>query len=536
MQTTENILVMLLIVLIAHILSQFIKKVSLPIIQIGLGVIISFLGVEAGFFMNPHVFLLLFIAPILFHDGRKFKLRELWQLKKPITLLVMGLVIANVLICGFVIYWLLPGVSLSLSFAIAAILSPTDAVSVKAIASRMKLPGHLETIIEGESLFNDASGIVAFNFAIIAALGETFSMRNIPGSFLYVAAGGIAIGIICALIMYSIIKLFKMSKIETPEIYSLCELLTPFAVFVLTEHFGMSGILAVVVCGMTLTKLSPRLVTPTQAKIWFHGEGSWGLILFVLNGLIFTILGMEIKKIVLSMIGAGYTDLLHGIFYILVITFMFISLRFLYAYFLLKKDVGRKRNALIMSFAGVRGALTLALCLSIPLVLGDNMVLGIDMILFISSGVIILSLIFANIFLPMLSAKQQQIKKEHPMKLIAIEAIKLLSKENETKTIKHLLDYFNFLSQDADYRIKKDLDLPLRETNKLDWIDWDAMPLEKLLKMEAYEVSQLELIAISIQKRLIYKLKAKGIFDYYTANEVKKTLCIEETRVLFEHE
>ena len=296
MPTIETILIMVFLILLSNIIFKFTKKISVTLIQIFLGALYGLLPVGGSLTMETDIFLLIFIAPILFMDGRRFKNRELIDFKKPILYMVLGLVFLNVVLCGFLIYFIIDGIPLPLAFAFAAVLSPTDAVAVKSIAGSVKLPRNVNTIIEGESMFNDASGLVAFNFAIVAQLTGVFSIGDIAAGFIYISVGGLLLGVIAALVISLATTQFKKIGITEPNFYTLVQMLTPFVVFLLAEHIGLSGILAVVACGMAMTVLAPKLMTVSEANIRFTSEGAWSTFLFTLNGLVFVFLGMELPE------------------------------------------------------------------------------------------------------------------------------------------------------------------------------------------------------------------------------------------------
>lgn len=188
METFLVVLVLLGLIAISNIINRFIPFVPIPLIQIGLGVMVVLMPLGIHMTLEPELFFVLFIAPLLFNDGKRTPRNELWNLRGPILMLALGLVFATVLIAGYSINWMIPTIPLAAAFALAAILSPTDAVAVSAIAGRVHLPKSIHRILEGESLMNDASGLVAFNFAIAAAVTGMFSLPKASISFVIIAA------------------------------------------------------------------------------------------------------------------------------------------------------------------------------------------------------------------------------------------------------------------------------------------------------------------------------------------------------------
>jgi len=194
MELLLMVIVLLILIGISNVINHFIPAVPVPLIQIALGVAVTYIPGVHHVPLNPELFLLLFIAPLLFNDGKMTPRDELWQLRSFILLLALGLVFATVLIAGPFIHWLFPAIPLSAAFALAAILSPTDAVAVGSLSGRVKLPGRIMRLLEGEALMNDASGLVAFNFAIAATVTGQFSLPRAIGSFIVIAVGGIVVG------------------------------------------------------------------------------------------------------------------------------------------------------------------------------------------------------------------------------------------------------------------------------------------------------------------------------------------------------
>lgn len=188
------VLIFLVLIGISNIINRFLPFIPVPLIQIALGIGAAYIRGFHHVPLNPELFMVLFIAPLLFNDGKLTPRSELWKLRSNILLLALGLVFATVLIAGPFIHWLIPTIPLSAAFALAAILSPTDAVAVGSLSGRVKLPGKIMHLLEGEALMNDASGLVAFNFAIAATVTGYFSLTKAIGSFFVIAIGGIVVG------------------------------------------------------------------------------------------------------------------------------------------------------------------------------------------------------------------------------------------------------------------------------------------------------------------------------------------------------
>lgn len=391
-------------------------SIPLPLVQIALGFLIS--GVfQHGVTLNPELFFLLFLPPLLFLDGWRIPKQGLLRDKFGILNLAFGLVFFTVIGLGFLIHWMIPVMPLPVAFALAAIVSPTDPVAVSAITRRVPLPRRLVLVLEGESLFNDASGLVAFRFAVAAAVTGTFSLSSATLSFLWVALGGLAVGTLLTGLLVAVRARFVRRYGEEPGAEILLSVLTPFAAYFLAEHVHASGILAAVAAGvvMSYADLSGGLsaVTRVQRKAF------WDTVQFALNGMMFVLLGEQLPRLLQGAVqvveSTGHHNPAWLLVYAVVICAALALLRFVWVWLSLKitSYLGAKRGQLpvnvnprlmaVMSLAGVRGAVTLAGVLTLPLVTASGAPLPArDLAIFLAASVIILSLIAASIGLPRL--------------------------------------------------------------------------------------------------------------------------------------
>ncbi|MBP7701570.1 MAG: Na+/H+ antiporter [Phenylobacterium sp.] len=410
-----TILFLLLAVVVSAPLARLVRM-PLPLVQIALGAIIA-LSFIPTVDLKPSIFFLLFLPPLLFLDGWRIPKDDLFRDGAVILELALGLVVFTVVGVGFLIHWLIPAMPLAVAFALAAILSPTDPIAVSAIASRAPIPKRLMHILEGESLLNDASGLVCMRFAVAAAVTGAFSLKDAVGSFLWVALGGLAIGVG---VTWSVAKLknWISDKLgEDTSVQILISLLIPFGAYLLAEHFHCSGILAAVAAGVTMSfsEQSGQVLAVTRVR----RAAVWDTIQFALNGVIFVLLGEQMPSI---MARAAETVRITGhhepwwlIVYVLAITAALAALRFVWAWFSLKWNIARAlrrgqppppvswRLIAATSVAGVRGAITLAGVLTLPFALADGTPFPArNLAIFLAAGVIIVSLVLASIVLPRL--------------------------------------------------------------------------------------------------------------------------------------
>ncbi len=295
LQSVGIVLAMLTAVLASGFLVRLIPlPVPLPLLQIALGILIS--GVfQEGVTLNSDVFFLLFLPPLLFLDGwriPKDALRRDWA---SIVLLAFGLVFITVLGLGYVIHWMIPSMPLPVAFALAAIVSPTDAVAVAGIARKLNVPRRVLSLLEGEALFNDASGLVAFQAAVLATVTGTFALTDAATSFFWVASVGLGSGAMVAWAIVMLRNAFTHRFGEEPGSEVLLSLLTPFAAYFIAEWLDASGILAAVAAG--LVSGYAEFFGQLNAATRIRRHSVWDMVQFTLNGIIFVLLGEQLPDI-----------------------------------------------------------------------------------------------------------------------------------------------------------------------------------------------------------------------------------------------
>ncbi|PZP84678.1 MAG: Na+/H+ antiporter [Azospirillum brasilense] len=409
-----------LILLVAIIVSGQVARllplpIPVPLVQICLGAFLAAVfHIEVE--LNPEIFFLLFLPPLLFLDGWRIPKDGLFKDKGTILELALGLVVFTVLGVGLFIHWLIPSMPMAVAFALAAILSPTDPIAVSAIAAKVPIPKRVMHVLEGESLLNDASGLVCMRFAVAAALTGAFSISEAFVTFLWLAIGGIGIG---ALLTWGIMKgkdaITRRLGEETGS-QILLSLLIPFGAYLLAEHLHCSGILAAVAAGVTMSyaEQSGQLMAVTRVR----RSAVWDTVQFTANGIIFVLLGEQLPRIIAGakqvVRETGHHDPIWLLIYIVAINLVLAAMRFFWVWVSLRFTMfraTRRGHAAIkpswrliaaMSLAGVRGAITLAGILTLPLTLNDGSAFPArDLAILLAAGVIILSLVAASIGLPM---------------------------------------------------------------------------------------------------------------------------------------
>lgn len=401
----------MLISLLAVVVSGFVARAArlpLPLVQVALGAAIALSGL-ASVVLDPEVFFLLFLPPLLFLDGWRIPKEALLRDASVILRLALGLVLFTVLGMGWFIHWLIPAMPLAVSFALAAVISPTDPIAVSAIAARHPIPRRLMHILEAESLLNDASGLVCMRFAVAAALTGSFSLAAAVGTFLWVALSGLAIGIAVTLLVARVTSWVSARFGEDGGAQILVTLLIPFGVYLLAEQVHGSGILAAVAAGVTMSFID---IWPWRAATRLRRTAVWDLMQFAANGSIFVLLGEQIPALVAA---APQTVRLTAhespawlAVYVVIILAGLAALRFAWVWASLRLSFlgrgappGGWRVVLVMSLAGVRGAVTLAGVLTLPVLMARGAAFPArDLAISLAAGVIVLSLLLAAVALP----------------------------------------------------------------------------------------------------------------------------------------
>lgn len=419
MDSIEVVLIMML----AVVASAYIRKVipgsiPLPLVQIGLGALIAAKSTH-GVDLDPELFFLVFLPPLLFLDGWRIPKSGLLRDKGTILELAFGLVVFTVVGAGFLIHWMIPTMPLAVAFALAAIVSPTDPVAVSSIASTSPIPKRLMHILEGESLLNDASGLVCFRFAVAAAMTGAFSLQTAALTFVWLVVAGIAAGVGVTMVITWAQRWLTRHFGEPPGSPILVNLLIPFGAYLVAERLHASGILAAVAAGITMSyvELSGHAMAATRIQ----RSAVWDTVQFSLNGVMFVLLGEQLPEIFrlagTSLEESGHMNRWWLLVYAVAITAGLLALRFVWVWASLRLTIFKQkyrhqprhkinpRLLMATTLAGARGTITLAGVLTLPLALPSGEPFPARALtIFLACSVILLSLLVASIALPRLLA------------------------------------------------------------------------------------------------------------------------------------
>ena len=414
-------------VLVSSVLDQFLRGVSLPLVQMAVGVAIYFFAdLPIDVTINSELFLVMFIAPLLFDESRNISNRILWDNRNTVLSLAIALVVVSVLVVGFVLHWLVPSISLAAAFALGAALGPTDAVAVASLGKTVKLGSRQKASLLGEALLNDASGIVSFQFAIAAAVTGSFSLADASWTFVVEFVGGIVLGLFLGAIAFFIMQRMRRAGVESATVHACFELFLPFFVYLVATRFHVSGILAVVAAGLLISYIPQRMTVRSRSFSTFStrlniaSESVWHLFSFVLNGVIFVNLGIVLSSTLAPALQENSADLFWIFSLVLILTAVIVGVRFLW---ILCADLlsdnpetGKRmklggpaiRNALVTTLCGPKGAVSLSIASTIPFTVASGAVFPQrDLLLFLVCGVIVVTLLLANFVVPLIAPKSE---------------------------------------------------------------------------------------------------------------------------------
>ena len=445
METFEFVLIVLTCVAASSVIDKFVD-VSIPVIQVVIGLLVALvLPSVQEVHLESELFMLVFIAPLLFNETRETNIRALLLNLNSILSLAIALVVVSVLSVGYALHLMVPSIPLAAAFALASALGPTDAATVTALKSNIHLTHRQQTLLSGESLINDASGVVAFQFSVAAAVTGAFSLVDAAGSFTVLFVGGVAMGIVTGFAFSAINAMLGRLGYEDTVANVLYEVLTPFLVYLLAETFHVSGVLAVVAAGLVIALPRRQSNKALFARQKLVSDSTWKVISFLINGTIFVFLGMQIPLAVLPGTNGGL-NILQILGIVVVITLFMHGVRFAWLYALethklhkgghlctgkddasdsedtngekpdeqLKPTCAIKpisitsaeliKNVLVTTIAGAKGAVTLSIILTLPLTTQSGAAFPQrDLLITIAAGVILATLLLADNLLPVLS-------------------------------------------------------------------------------------------------------------------------------------
>jgi Na+/H+ antiporter len=356
-----------LVAVAAFLLAAHRSGIPYPILLVVGGGALGFIPGAPDAVLEPELVLVIFLPPLLYSAAFFSSLHDLRDNVRPISLLAIGLVLLTTLLVGVVAHTLIPDLSWAAAFTLGAVVSPTDPVSATAIASRVGAPRRFVTVVEGESLVNDATGLIAYKFAVAATVTGSFSMLDATGTFVLNAIGGVVIGVVVGMVIAEVRR-----ATDDPPTEITISVLTPYFAYLPAEALGVSGVLAAVTAGIWLGWRSPELITPNTRMQAF---AFWEILVFLMNATLFILVGLELPHVLEA--ARETTSDPRLVLYGLAIALSVIVARFLWVVpttFLPRSFSTRLRevapvdvgHTLLVAFTGMRGAVSLAAALAIP--------------------------------------------------------------------------------------------------------------------------------------------------------------------------
>jgi Na+/H+ antiporter len=397
----EAIEIVLLLLAVVALITVAARRIGVPypILMVVGGLALGFVPGLPRVDLEPEIVLLLFLPPILFSAAYLSSPRELWRNVRPISLLAFGLVLTTTLAVAVVMVTLVPGIGWPAAIALGAIVSPPDAIAATAIAQRLGLPRRLVTILEGESLVNDATALVTYRLAVAAAVpGAVFVAGDAVLTFVTVAIGGVLIGLVVGWL-----TTWLLAKLEDPPVEVLLTLLAPFAAYLPAEQLHVSGVLAAVSGGLLVGYRAPRVMSSDTRVL---GVGTWQMTIFVVNGLAFVLIGLQLPSVMATVAERPVAEL-AALSVAVAATVILVRLAWVFpaTYVprrlvpsLARRDPAPPRSAvLVLGWAGMRGAVSLAAALALPPAFPER-----DLLIFLTFVAILATLVGQGLSLPAL--------------------------------------------------------------------------------------------------------------------------------------
>lgn len=504
-------------------------RISYPIFLVIGGLIISLIPGIPTITIDPDLVFLIFLPPLLYEAAWYTSWQSFWKWKRPIGLLGFGLVLFTSCIVAYFSSEMIPNFTLALGFLLGGIISPPDAVAATSVLKGLKIPKRVVTILEGESLVNDASSLIVFRFALAAVISGTFVIEKAATSFFLVTVMGVVIGLAVAHVFYAIHRWLPTStNIDTALTF-----MAPYFMYVTAEQFHYSGVMAVVTGGLFLSYRSHEILTYNSR---LQTTGAWATVGFILNGLVFILIGLQLPVIV-----GGLTEYSIGVAikYGLIISLLTILIRMIWVYpatFIprwMNKNIRNKEkkpglgSVFLVSWAGMRGVVSLASALSIPLALDNGEPFPErNLILFITFIVILVTLVFQGLTLPLIirymkfeqdeegiSAEEQEAGIHMRLAQAALQTLeqKYMAETEENELVKNLKD-----------RLQNDISLTTQRLESLECVD---------IEKKEVVFNKVLIDIINVQRRELLVLRKEKGFEDELLRKQTEQLDLNEARL-----
>lgn len=503
-------------------------RIAYPILLLLSGLVIAFIPGIPRVAIQPELIFLIFLPPLLYEAAMHTSWHEFWKWRRSISLLGFGLVFFTSVGVAYFTHAFIPGFTLALGFLLGGIISPPDAVAATSVLKGVQIPRRGIVILEGESLINDAASLIVFRFAMLAIVSGTFSMTDAVNDLFVVAFGGMVVGVIIGNVLYVIHRFLP----TTPSIDTSISLMTPYVAYVGAEHFHVSGVLSVVSCGLFL---SFRAHDVLDHRSRMQHNATWSTVGYILNGLVFILIGLELPVVIE---GLSEQEVRDGVWSGLLVSLLIIALRFLWMYpsshlprWISKRIRAKENNPgwrlpTVLSWAGMRGVISLAMALSLPHALPDGSPFPQrSSIILITFVVILITLVVQGITLPFL------------VKWIKLDEVdERMSPEEQKLVLRHRL------AKAALERLARE-DVPRNETMDLlrikyqRVVDGTAAAIQELHAKELPEIyssiaeyDKYELAAIAAQRVELTLIRRENTYDIELIRQQEARLDHDQAR------
>lgn len=519
--------VFLILVILALVMLANRLRVAYPIVLVIGGLAVSLTGYFSHVTIDPELVFFIFLPPLLYEAAWQTSWKEFWKWRRVIMSFAFPIVIITSCVVAFASRAFIPGFTLALGFLLGGIISPPDAISATTIMRRVKVPKSLVSIIEGESLLNDASSLIVFRFALAAVITGQFHFKEAAGNFFLVIIMGTLIGLAVGLIFYAIHRWLP----TTASIEIVLTLVTPYCMYYIAEHFHFSGVLAVVSGGLFLSSKRQRMLT-YESRI--QGVNVWSNMVFVLNGLVFMLIGLQMPSIVQQL---GDVSVASAIGYALAISAVLIITRLLCTFgasvftrfmsrFITVADANPGwRLPFIAGWAGMRGVVSLAAALSIPLMVNGAPFPHRNLILFITFIVILMTLVFQGLTLPWMIRKVNPPERKGAIPELRQELI--IQKKLSQFSLKYLEEKYSDGWPDNTHlhnlreRLQMDTDLFLSRLDESHQSGGDTL--------KDFQHQYLELL--EAQRKLLLEMNRRDEFDEELIRKYLSLIDMEEFKL-----
>jgi len=504
-------------------------KIAYPMFLVIAGLLISFIPNLPNTRIDPELVFLILLPPVLFDASQTISWKALWKWRRIIGVMSFGFVLLTSVVVAFVAYLLIPGFSLAQGFLLGAIVSPPDAAATTAVLRYVKLPKGMVSILEGESLLNDAASLTIFRFATAAILTGSFVWYHAAGGLALITCSGILIGVALALLLHLVYRKLH----TTPDFDIAISFAFPYLLYIVAETIHSSGVLAVVSGGLFLAYQNHQVISHSSR---LRSNAIWSAVVFILNAVVFFLIGLQLPSIISGVDGSFF----HAFIIALVIAVVIIVVRmlaslgtsafthFISRYITVAQTNPGWRNPLIVGWAGMRGVVSLASALSIPLLLpSGEMFPNRDLILFITFVVILITLVGQGLTLPWVINKVKpeplstEIKDHDQLMMIDDRLMHVAATEMQDKYAADIEENILIKNKYEAFQHKADLALHAAQSPK-----HSSDAKEKL-----HRYRQVMIHIIKLQRNTLEEFRKKDGFDEDIIRGIEKTLDLEQEKL-----